>query len=294
MRTPGNNIETTINGLKVSYNDMGPEHGPAIIFIHGFPLDKSMWDGQMTALAGAYRVIAYDVRGHGGSEPGVGDFSIALFEYDLLCLMETLGINRATLCGLSMGGYIALHAVAHHPERFDALILCDTQCIADTREVKDRRIKSMDAILEDGVEAYAEESIGRLFAASSLTTKADAVAAVKAVIAANSSESLCNTLFAIAERRETCSTLLEIGMPSLILVGAEDSITPPDAAALMHLKIRGSLLAQIPDAGHLSNLENPEEFNSHLLSFLERFVPSPVAVGELKASDPVENVERGF
>lgn len=275
MRITGNNIEATINGLKVSYNDRGPDHAPVIIFIHGFPLDKSMWDGQMAALEGTYRVIAYDIRGHGASEAGTAVFSITLFEHDLLCLMETLCVQRATLCGLSMGGYIALHAIEHHSERFDALILSDTQCIADTYEVKSRRINLMDAILEDGVDAYAASSMGHLFAAASLVHKPQVVEQVRAVIAANSSESLCNTLFAIAERRVSCGKLLEIGVPTLILVGAEDSITPPVAARLMHLKIRGSILAEISAAGHLPNLENPTEFNGHLRSFVERFLAPP-------------------
>ena len=139
MRRIGNNISISINNLSVSYSDHGPDDAPAIIFIHGFPLNKSMWDMQVEALKENYRVIAYDIRGHGNSDPGIDEFFIELFVNDLLRLMEKLGIEKSILCGLSLGGYIALNAVLKYPDRFDGLILNDTQCIADTPEIKENR-----------------------------------------------------------------------------------------------------------------------------------------------------------
>jgi 3-oxoadipate enol-lactonase len=136
MRYRGKNIRITVNNLAVSYNDNGPDDAPVIIFIHGFPFNKSMWDMQMDALNHNYRVIAYDIRGHGNSDAGIREFSIDLFGNDLLRLMDKLKLDNVTLCGLSMGGYIALNAFIKHPGRFDALILSDTQCIADTAEAK--------------------------------------------------------------------------------------------------------------------------------------------------------------
>ena len=270
MRRIGNKISITINNLTVSYSDQGPADAPVIIFIHGFPLNKSMWDMQAEALKDNYRVIAYDIRGHGNSDPGIDEFFIELFVNDLWQFMEKLGIGKAILCGLSLGGYIALNAVLKYPDRFDSLILNDTQCIADTSEIKENRCLAITRIMNDGVEQYADEIIENLFAPESFARKKNEIIAVKEMIISTPKQSLCNTLRALAERKETCDRLPEINIPVLIMVGKEDKITPIAAARQMHEKILNSTLKIIQHAGHLSNLENPPEFNFQLVKFLER------------------------
>lgn len=267
MREIGSNIEITVNDLTVSYNDEGQEDAPVIIFIHGFPFNKSMWDEQLKALKDNYRVIAYDVRGHGNSNPGTGNFSIELFANDLLNFMDELKIDKAMLCGLSMGGYIALNAAEKYPDRFDALILSDTNCIADTLEAKEKRLKTIESIKKHGVEKFADESIKNLFAPESLATKGKEIATVREMIVNTSKQSLYKTLRAFYERKETCSKLHDIILPVLILVGEEDKITPLEAAQMMHEKIEDSSLSIIEHAGHLSNMENPLEFNKQLDEF---------------------------
>lgn len=267
MREIGNNVEITVNDLTVSYNDEGENGAPVIIFIHGFPFNKSMWDKQLKALKENYRVIAYDVRGHGNSDAGKGDFSIELFANDLLTFMDALKIDKAMLCGLSMGGYIALNAVEKYPDRFDALILSDTTCVADTPEAKEKRLKVIESIKKSGVEKYAEESIKNLFAPESLSTKKEEIAAVREMIVNTSKQSLYKTLQAFYKRKETCSKLHDINVPVLIVVGKEDKITPPEAAQMMHEKIEDSILYIIEHAGHLSNIENPFDFNNQLEEF---------------------------
>jgi pimeloyl-ACP methyl ester carboxylesterase len=269
MRRIGNNIRIVINKLAVSYNDHGPDDAPVIIFIHGFPLNKSMWKIQMNALKENYRVVAYDIRGHGDSDPGIDDFFIELFVNDLLRLMEKLGIKKSILCGLSLGGYIALNAVLKYPGRFDGLILNDTQCIADTLEIKENRCIAITRIMKKGVEEYADEIIKNLFAPESFTEMEDVIAAVKEMIITTPKQSLCNTLHALAERKETCTRLHEINIPVLIMVGKEDKITPIAAAEQMHENIRDSKLNIIQHAGHVTNLENPAAFNFQLVKFLE-------------------------
>jgi len=269
MRLIGNNISISINNLSVSYSDHGPDDAPAIIFIHGFPLNKSMWDIQVEALKENYRVIAYDIRGHGNSDPGIDEFFIELFVNDLLHLMKKLGIEKSILCGLSLGGYIALNAALKYPDRFDALILNDTQCIADTPEIKENRCQAIIRIMKDGVEQYANEIVKNLFALESFTKKENVIDTVKEMIINTPKQSLCNTLHALAERKETCSRLKEINIPTLIMVGNEDKITPIAVAQKMHEKLLTSKLEIIPQAGHLSNLENPIAFNNHLVKFLE-------------------------
>jgi len=269
MRSKGNNIRMTINHLMVRYNDEGPDGAPVIIFIHGFPLNKSMWNKQLEAFKANYHVIAYDIRGHGNSDVGDEDFTIDLFANDLLNLMNALKIEKTILCGLSMGGYIALNAIENYPERFDALILSDTHCIADTPEAKEKRMKAIENIRENGVEKYADESIKNLFAPESFSSKVGEIDAAREMILKTSRQSLYNTLHALSERKETCSKLLMIKVPALIMVGKEDKVTPPVAARLMHEKIDNSILHIISHAGHLSNMENPREFNDQLKQFVD-------------------------
>ena len=268
-RRIGNKINITINNLTVSYSDHGPDDAPVIIFIHGFPLNKSMWNIQVEALKENYRVIAYDIRGHGNSDPGIDEFFIELFVIDLLRLMEKLKIEKSILCGLSLGGYIALNAVLKHPDRFDGLILNDTQCIADTPEIKENRCQAIIRIMKNGVEQYADEIIKKLFAQETFTKNKNVIDAVREMIISTPKQSLCNTLHALAERKETCDQLSEINIPVLIMVGQEDKITPIAAAQQMHEKILNSKLEIIQQAGHLSNLEDLTAFNTHLVNFLE-------------------------
>lgn len=268
MSRTGNNIGILVKKLTVSYSDHGPNDAPVIIFIHGFPFNKSMWHGQAEALKDNYRLITYDIRGHGNSDPGIDDFSVDLFVIDLLRLMEKLKIEKSILCGLSLGGYIALNAVLKHPDLFDGLILNDTQCIADTPEIKENRCTAIIRIKEKGVEQYADEIIKNLFAAESFIKRGNVIAEVKEMIINTPIQTLCNTLHALAERKETCSRLPEINIPVLIIVGKEDKITPIAAAQQMHELIKDSSLQIIPDAGHVTNLENPTAFNFQLVNFL--------------------------
>lgn len=270
MRHKGNNINLIVNNCNVSYNDEGPEGAPIIVFIHGFPLNKSMWDKQVNALKDDYRVIAYDIRGHGNSEVGTVNFSIDLFVNDLLSFMDALKIEKTILCGLSMGGYIALNAVENHPERFTALILSDTNCTADTPEAKEKRMNTIISIKKNGVEKLADDLLPNLFAAESFISNLEEIAAVKEMIVTTTIPSLNKSLHALANRKETCSKLAKIKVPVLILVGEEDKITPPEAAIAMQEKIKDSSLQLIPHAGHLSNMENENEFNSQLEKFIAK------------------------
>lgn len=272
MRPTGINLQLTVNNLTVGYTDEGPDNAPTIIFIHGFPFNRAMWTAQVEMLKDSFRVISYDVRGHGESDIGSTQFSINLFVGDLIHFMDTLNIKATVVCGLSMGGYIALRAMELHPTRFLGLVLSDTQCTADTPEGKEKRSKAIDSINQNGVESYADASIINLFATESFNSKQEEVVTIRSIIEKTSKETLCKTLMALANRKETCSGLGEINVPVLIMVGKEDKITPIASAEFMHQKIKGSVMSIIDDAGHLANLENPSAFNSHLSQFLlDRF-----------------------
>ncbi|MEQ1584346.1 MAG: alpha/beta hydrolase [Cyclobacteriaceae bacterium] len=256
------------NGINVGYLEQGVSTGIPLIFIHGFPFNKEMWSTQLTALSDSHRCIAYDVRGHGDSEAGAAQFIIPQFADDLFSFLDALKIDKAIVVGLSMGGYIALHAIKKNPTRIAGLLLCDTQCASDTQEGRDKRKKTIAFIQKNGLEVYTEESLKNLFAPGSLQSKKEEVQFIRNTILKTRPESICLTLQALADRAETCSALEQIKVPVLILVGKEDKITSPEMAEKMHRLINNSELQIIENAGHLSNLENPEQFNEHIKSFL--------------------------
>jgi pimeloyl-ACP methyl ester carboxylesterase len=228
-----------------------------------------MWDAQTEELKLTNRVITYDVRGHGDTDEGDEDFSIALFVEDLIGLMDELKIDSAILCGLSMGGYIALQAIEKYPERFNGLVLSDTTCKADTPEGKEKRMMTIESIKKNGVEKFVEGMIKNLFAEKSFITKKPAIHAVKEMMLKTSQSALCKTLLALAGRAETCNRLPEINVPVLIMAGYEDKITPPATARFLHEKIKSSRLHILNHAGHVANIENPEDFNEQLKMFIQ-------------------------
>ena len=267
MRYSGNNIKLMVDNMMVNYTDAGPEDAPVIICIHGFPLNMFMWDKQVGVLIDHFRVITYDIRGHGESDAGNEAFSIDLFVSDLISFMNALNLDKVSLCGLSMGGYIALRAIEDHPARFESLVLCDTTCMADSPEAKEKRMKAVESIIQHGVTQYADSSIKNLFTQDSFKAIPEIISSVREMIINTSELSLCSTLLALSSRRETCTKLADIQVPVLILIGSDDAIIPLSSATFMHEKISKSTLQVIDHAGHLSNLENPEEFNRHLKLF---------------------------
>jgi 3-oxoadipate enol-lactonase len=274
IATKGYNLITHVNYLDLSYDDIGEGSIP-IIFLHGYPFDKSIWEIQLEALKSTNRVIACDIRGFGKSKDEKSILGIDLFSDDLIALMDKLDIHKATICGLSMGGFIALNAYQRFPDRFSALILCDTQCIADTEEVKKNRYKIIDEIAVDGVQKFNEEFIKKVFHKESLSNKKELVTSLRQVVFSNSSHIISMGLTALAERSETCSVLNEITIPTLIICGREDEVTPLEQSEFMHTRIKGSTLRVIDKAGHVSNLEQPDEFNKYLFNFLTALSSSP-------------------
>ena len=263
----GMNLILNINNLNLSYDDVGEGNIP-IIFLHGFPFDKSMWAKQLDFFATTNRVIAIDIRGFGKSTDETTPLSIDLFSDDLMLFMNQLNISKAIICGLSMGGFIALNAQARFPDRFEAIILCDTQCIADTIEVKLNRYQTIDEIALNGTLNFNEAFIKKVFCKNSFTNKQEIVTQLRSVVMANPEQIIVNGLKALAERSETCSTLSEINIPTLIICGREDEVTPLEQSEFLHISIKASALHIIDDAGHVSNIEQPEEFNNEVSKFL--------------------------
>lgn len=263
-----NNKNTVdIDGVTISFDDFGKGEIP-IIFIHGFPFDKSSWEPQMAFLKKTHRVIAYDIRGFGASIMTEEQESIDLFSNDLIKFMDALEIKKAIVCGLSMGGYILLNAVHRFSDRFEAIILSDTQCIADSEETKAKRAKSILQIEAEGLKDFADGFIKNVFCQNSFDNKPELVETVKNIILKTSQRAVVGTLSALAQRVEMCFSLNKITIPTLIICGNEDIVTPPIQAEFMFGKILNSKLKIIEQAGHLANLEQPDEFNKHLVDFI--------------------------
>lgn len=260
-----------INGCRIAYQVEGETHKETLVFIHGFPFNQSMWQHQVEFFKNNYRIVTYDVRGHGNSESGTTDFSIALFANDLIHLLDYLKIEKAIVCGLSMGGYIALHTITRFPERFKGLVLCDTSCKADTDEGKLKREQTKNVIRQKGTSFYAAQSIPNLFAEISLKKIPDEVERFQKMITDTPENVLEQTLTALANRSATCDTLQKINIPTLIIVGEEDKLTPVEAAKNMANQLHSLMMCTVKNAGHISNVEQPDVVNTMLDTYLKSY-----------------------
>jgi 3-oxoadipate enol-lactonase len=266
MYKKGTDISIKIDDIIISYNDQGEGKLP-LLFVHGFPFDKSSWQLQVDHLQSTHRVIAYDIRGFGKSTADNEKITVSLLADDLIKFMDALQIPKAIVCGLSMGGYVVLNALNRYPKRFAAIILSDTQCIADTPEAKEKRHKNIQLIESGGIREYTEASIKNLFCTESFTTKKEEIAHIKNVMLSTSPKTLVDTLTALAHREEMCYILDKITIPALILAGKEDASIPVKQSEFLHQQIPRSILHLIDKAGHLPNLEQPTEFNRLVKDF---------------------------
>lgn len=264
----------TINGVPFNYVEIGNPDAMPVVFLHGFPFSHAMWQQQLDAVGKSYRAVAYDLRGHGLSYVGDGQFTIEGHVDDLIALLDHLKILKAVVVGLSMGGYITLRALERNPERFRAVALCDTRSEADTNEAKLKRFAAIASVKKDGPAVFADGFVKAVFAPETISGRPKVVAPIRTTIERTDPLSIAGTLLALAARTDTTSTLPNIKVPTLILVGEHDPITPPAASQAMHERIPGSELHIVPGAAHMSNIENPEFFNEKLLQFLKRVASS--------------------
>lgn len=263
-------MKALINGINIEYETAGARSGVPVVFIHGFPFSKETWKPQVEVLKKNYYTVTFDVRGHGGSDVGDGQYTVEYFVDDLFGLLEHLKLSKVIGVGLSMGGYILLRAAERHPNRFRGLVLCDTRSEADNNEGKVKRALQAKSIKTDGVQQFAETFLKSVFYEKTFQTKPDVIVSIRKIIEKASPISVAGTLIALAARTDCTPSLYTITVPTLILVGQYDSLTPPSAAYSMKEKIPQAQLYIIPDAAHVSNLENPEEFNRRLIEFLNK------------------------
>jgi len=255
-----------IRGGAVSFDSQGD--GAAVLFVHGFPLDRTMWRAQVADLAGWGRV-APDLRGFGLSDPPPGPWTIADHADDLAALLDELRIERAVVCGLSMGGYVVLELLRRHGGRIRGLVLANTRAEADSPEARRARDGTIEAVRARGSVALAESMLPKLLAPSTVATRPEVVGHVRSMIAGTRPEGATAALAAMRDRADAGERLGTIRVPVLVVVGAEDALIPPAIQIELARRIPGARLEVVPGAGHLTPLEQPEEFNRLLTDFLE-------------------------
>ncbi len=262
-------MKLKLTDIALSY-DLNLTSGlPAIVFIHGFPFSRKMWRPQMEYLAGKYSTLNLDLRGHGESEVGDGIYTLELFIDDLVALLNHCQLKKVILCGLSLGGYITLRAWERIPDRISGLILCDTKSEADSNEAKVQRARMIELVKSSGLTRYTEEMLPLLLSESTLKHNNAVVKLMQEMMLTSSPRAVCGTLLAIAARTDTTAALKTITVPTLVVVGAEDSRTTPASSKAMASQIPGARLEIISGAGHLSTLERPDEVNQIIGEFLE-------------------------
>jgi pimeloyl-ACP methyl ester carboxylesterase len=257
----------SLSGITMGYDDRGA--GPALVLVHGHPFDRSMWRPQLERFSrSGRRVIALDLRGYGESTVIPGTTRLETFARDIAALLDHLGIDRAVLAGLSMGGQIVMEFQRLFAWRVAGLVLADTSAQAETEEGKRLRHEAADRLLREGMQPYAEAVLPRMVAPYNLRTMPDVAAHVAAMMQRTSPEGAAAALRGRAERPDYRDVLARATAPALIVVGSDDDFTPLSDAELMKDRLADARVVVIEGAAHMPNLERPDDFNDALDEFL--------------------------
>lgn len=260
-----------IRGLNVV--EFGEQNQTAIVFIHAFPFCSRMWDKQVEGLQNTFRIITPDLRGFGYSEPGDGIFTIDSYVSDLISIIDSLQLEKPVVCGLSMGGYIVLRALELYQPKFRAAILADTKAEADTNPFKVKRFEQIQMIRNGQRDAFTEGFVKAALSEKNYTEKPELVEFLKKMVGWQKDQAIMSGLLTMAARTDTTDLLEKVELPILIIAGKDDRLTPPEYSKIIYGKTKNSDIIIIPEAGHLPNLENPDEFNKSILKFMKEFTP---------------------
>ncbi len=256
---------TFANGQTIGYDDVGS--GTPVLFLHGFPHNRSLWSAQLGALAAPARTISMDLRGFGESGAGAHD-GVDGYADDAAALLDVLGIERAVVAGLSMGGYATFAFWRRHRARIRALVLCDTRATPDSDAQRAARREMQALVVERGSMAVANQMITGMVGKTTRAKHPELADELHRMVSLAPLEGVLGALDALMTRPDSTPTLATIDVPTLIVVGDEDALTPVADARAMHLAIAGSRLEVIAGAGHVSNMERPATFNHVLSEFL--------------------------
>jgi 3-oxoadipate enol-lactonase len=257
----------------LAYLDSAPASPslPVMVLLHAFPLAASMWEPQLRAAPAGWRLLAPDFRGFGGStDTDASSPAIADYASDVIDLVRELGVPRVVVGGLSLGGYVAFALLRQDPDLVRGLVLADTRASADSTEARANRRSMLALVDREGSSGVARDMPGVLLGPSSREHRPDLEASVRRIIKQQSPSAIRGAVVRLMERPDSTPLLASIRVPTLVLVGDEDTIAPPDEARRMAAAIATAELTVIAGAGHLSSLEQPEQFTAAVEAFLSR------------------------
>ncbi len=257
-------MEIQINNFPVFVE--GKKENQPVVFVHGYPYDHLMWEEQIKTLSKDFYCVSYDIRGLGKSPVGDGQFTIEMFVDDLEIILNELKLNKPVLCGLSMGGYVSLRAAERMPDRFNKLILCDTKSSADDNAGKIKRAEGIKKINQKGKDVFVEDYVRNCFADSFVEN--NIYEKVLNRSKQTTAEGLKGCLLAMAGRTDTTNSLSQINIPTLVICGSEDKLTPPFVMKEMAEKINNSEFVVVEGAGHMAPVERAEFVTSTIKAFL--------------------------
>lgn len=244
-------------------------NGPPVVLLHPFPSHHEFWNPVAAALESRYRLILPDLRGHGESEIGEGPAWMQKHTSDISRVLDAAGVTKTALVGCSIGGYILFEFWRRSRARVNALVLCDTRPQEDTSEGRANRVKSAAAVLEQGTQTYLDTLIPKLLGETTVRSRPDLVAGARAMMRKMSAEDISLVLRGMAARPDSVADLKTIDVPTLIVIGEEDVLSPVSDGELMRQNIAGSQLKVIPKAGHYAPWEQPEAVGTALRQFLD-------------------------
>lgn len=260
-------MRVTSDDAEIFYEVMGD--GPAVVLLHPFPANHEVWLPVAEMLAGRFRVILPDLRGHGSSGVGTGPATMRKHAADVVRVCDDAGIGRALFAGISIGGYVLFEIMRTFRDRVSALALCCTRAQADSEEGRANRMKSIDEVQRHGPEPFVESIITKLLGASTLRDRPDLVERARTMMRRMSAAGIVAVQQGMATRPDSVPFLKHIGVPTLVLAGQEDALIAPADAELMHKDVAGSELCVIPRAGHYAVFEQPEIAGRTLRKFFD-------------------------
>jgi len=257
------------SGVRIAYSIEGVEGAPVVMLANSLAADRSMWSENLPALTREFRVLRYDMRGHGASDAPAGDYTLEMLTDDAVAVLDHASLERVHFVGVSLGGIVGQRLGALHGHRLHSLALCNTMSHQGAPQAWRDRIP---VVREQGMQSMLESTVARWFTASYASDHPQAMERIRRMILGTSVNGYCGCAAAVSTLAQT-ALLDKIRVPTLVLTGREDPAATPAMATDMHGRIEGSELQIIEDAAHLPNIERAAMFDAVMIDFIARHAP---------------------